>query len=292
MKLIQQIEEAALKYSNTRRCIASVILEHRTDFHELSLENIAEFAFVSKPTVVRFAQRFGYAGWRDFRDDVVAELYTAQVHPERVDVNYPFQADSDLNSITDALARTMIQTIEDTRETLDLNMVSRIVSLMERARRIAVFCISPHTYSAYLFARKMMTIQKPVQVCTPREMGITARTLSSLDMAILISYAGNNSDAEPMTIVPYLKDARIPTAVLTSAGNNYLRENFTNVLTIPDDEHLYTKIATFASEQSVSYLLNVLYAGFFARHYEKNDRNKIQTARQLEDIRRNSRLPE
>lgn len=292
MRLIQQIEEATLKYTDARRSIAAVILEHRTDFHELSLEAVAKLAYVSKPTVVRFAQSFGYTGWRDFREDVVAQLYSTAAKPERVDVNYPFQKSADLKEITQAISQAMIQTIEDTQEELDLGMVSRTISLMERAGRIVIFCVSPHTYSAQLFARKMLCIQKPVQVSNPREMGITARTLTSLDMAIIISYAGNNENVEPMSIVPYLKENRIPTAVLTSTGTNYLRKNFSTVLTIPDDEHLYTKIATFASEQSVACLLNILFAGFFARHFEKNDGNKIQTARQLEVLRKNSWLSE
>ncbi len=53
-----------------------------------------------------------------------------------------------------------------------------------------VLCVSPHIYSAGLFARKMMTIQKPVTVCAAREMGITARTVNSRDLAIIISYVG------------------------------------------------------------------------------------------------------
>lgn len=292
MKLVQQIEEAALQFTDTRRSIARVILEHRKDFHELSLKDIADLAYVSKATVVRFAQHFGYQGWMDFRDDYIAQLYSESSRPERVDVNYPFDKEADLQTISRNIGQTLIQGTEDTLEALDPGMVSRIVSLMERARRIVIFCVSPHTYSAQLFARKMLTIQKPVQVSNAREMGITARTLTNMDMAIIISYAGNNPDHEPMNVTPYLREARIPTAVITSRGDNYLRQNFTNVLTIPDEEHLYTKMATFYSEQSVICLLDILFAGYFARHFEKNDQNKIHTARQLEDLRRNSRLHE
>lgn len=285
MNLIQQIEQTAAYHTDARRAIALTILAHRNDLYTLSLQDLADLSFTSKPTVVRFTQSFGYQGWKDFRVAYIACLQKEKDNPERIDVNYPFNENSSLEEVAASIAQVMKQTVEDTRETLDLDLVNRTVNLIERARRIIIFCVSPNIYAASLFARKMITIQLPVHICQPKEMGITVRSMSSRDLAIIISYAGNYSLDEPMKITDYLIENKIPTVVLTGASDNYLRQHFGNVLTIASDENYFTKIATFATEESINYILNVIFAGCFARHFKENDANKIHTSRFLELLR-------
>lgn len=74
--------------------------------------------------------------------------------------------------IIHSIEQLRTQTLERTTALLDVDMVRQIVNLMVLANRIIIFCVSPHIYSADLFARKMMTIQKPVTVCAAREMGL------------------------------------------------------------------------------------------------------------------------
>lgn len=292
MRLVQRIEEATMRYSDSRYSIGSVLLAHQNEISTMSLKDVADLSYASKASVVRFAQSFGYPGWKEFHMDLTAQILEKKNHPERVDVNYPFNKQANIDLVASSIAQLMLQSIEDTMIEMDLDMISRVVSLMDRAKRIVIFCVSPHTYNAQLFARKMLTLQKPVQVSNPKEMGITARSLTTQDLAIIISYAGNHSNSEPMVVVPYLKEAHIPIVAITGKGENYLRRMLDNVLTIPDEEHLYTKMATFATEESVLYILNTLFAGFFARHYEEHDRNKVHTASQLEKTRTDSLLIE
>lgn len=111
--------------------------------------------------------------------------------------------------------------------------------------------------------------------------------MNSRDLAIIISYAGNNPETEPKKVSRYLLDHKIPTAVITSQGRNYLHDLFSNVLEIPAEEHLYTKIATFSTEEAVGFLLDVLFACFFSRNYEEHNASKIQSAAFLENRRSN-----
>lgn len=47
-------------------------------------------------------------------------------------------------------------------------------------------------------------------------------------------------------------------------------------------EKLYSKIATFATEDSISFLLSTLYFCSFALDYEKNLQYKINASREIE----------
>lgn len=282
MYLIQKIEECAAKYADARRSIAMIILDHRKDLYKLSMADIADLSATSKATVVRFAKTLGYTGWKEFRKDFLAEMQYLNSQDGLIDANYPFESGSSTEDTARAICQLMEQSAHETLQKMDFQMIDRAVSLIVRANKIVIFSVSPHIYTAKLFARKMMTIQKNVQVCTAREMGITVRTLTSRDLAILVSYAGNNPQMEPMNLAEYLISNKIPTVVITSEGTNYLRNRFSNVLTIPSRENLFTKIATFASEEAEQLIYNTLFACCFGLHYEENDAQKLHTARFLE----------
>ena len=198
MYLNQRIEELIAKYPDAHSSVGMLILEQMESIPDLSIQDLADLTCVSKATIVRFAKNLGYDGWKEFRRALSAEIARLQNDQNSLDVNYPFQAGQGDEEIIHSIEQLRIQTLERTTALLDVDMVRRIVNLMVRANRIIVFCVSPHIYSAGLFARKMMTIQKPVTVCAAREMGITARTMNSRDLAIIISYVGNNPDTEPV----------------------------------------------------------------------------------------------
>lgn len=285
MFLFQRIEDLSVRDSSALSVIASYIMEDPPRILEKSLQEVAQETYTSKASVVRFAKALGFEGWKDFLKDYLKELNYQQRFDGTVDFNYPFEADSTPSEIARNLHNLLIQTLDDTLENLDEEMLVRFVNLIQRARRVVIFCVSPHTYSAQLFQRKMMTIQKPVHVVQAREMGITARSMTPQDLAILISYSGTNFSAEPMTVLKYLVDHQVPVAAITSAGTNNLRQMASAVLTLTTREALYNKIATYSTEQSVQYLLDLVFSCYFARKYDANRANKVQSAKELERLR-------
>lgn len=53
-------------------------------------------------------------------------------------------------------------------------------------------------------------------------------------------------------------------------------------------ERLYTKISNFATEESIQYILNILFSCFYARNYRKNNSFKLRTSHILENQRKTS----
>ena len=175
MYLNERIEELIAKYPDARSSVGKVILEQMKCIPDLSIQDRADLACVSKATIVHFAKSLGYdgwKGWKEFRRALSAEIARLQNGKDSLDVNYPFQAGQGDEVIIHSIEQLRTQTLERTTALLDVDMVRQIVNLMVLANRIIIFCVSPHIYSADLFARKMMTIQKPVTVCAAREMGL------------------------------------------------------------------------------------------------------------------------
>jgi hypothetical protein len=57
-------------------------------------------------------------------------------------------------------------------------------------------------------------------------------------------------------------------------------------LTIASREKLYSKIGNFSTEESIQFLLTVLFAQIFSLDYQENIQMKISNARYLETSRR------
>lgn len=167
MFLFQRIEELSVTGNSAISSIAEYILEDRTRILEKSLQEVAQETYTSKASGVRFAKMLGYTGWKDFLKEYLRELNYEQQFDGSIDFNYPFEPGDSIGEIARNLRNLTVQTLDDTLEHLDEEIVTRFVNLMQRANRIVVFCVSPNTYSAQLFQRKMMTIQKPVQVARP-----------------------------------------------------------------------------------------------------------------------------
>ena len=64
-----------------------------------------------------------------------------------------------------------------------------------------------------------------------------------------------------------------------------MRKNLDCVFTLCTRERLYTKIANYSTEESLNYILNVLFSCCFARNYKANLDFKIRNSRVLEHER-------
>ncbi|WP_429949467.1 hypothetical protein IGJ55_002035 [Enterococcus sp. AZ170] len=69
---------------------------------------------------------------------------------------------------------------------------------------------------------------------------MTAHSLTKNDVAIIISYSGNDVSREPMKFIPIMKEHGVKLIGLTSDGGNYMD----TILTISSRERPYKKSAT------------------------------------------------
>ncbi|EOS60182.1 hypothetical protein C815_01749 [Firmicutes bacterium M10-2] len=281
MFLIQKVEELIVTYNDGRKSIGEFILTNFSTIQNYSIDEIAKKTRTSKASIVRFAKTLGYEGWKDLKRDLIRE----QKVNFDLDFNYPFQEGDDVQDIAKKLANVQTESIMDTFSHLDLETMMDCTDHILNAKKIIMFGVAPNTSIAQLFQRKMLSIGKVVEIADFREMGMNAKLMNENDFAIIISYSGNNAASEPVNIVSILNRNNVPILAITSGGDNYLRMHTDFVLTLCSRERLYTKIANFASEQSLLYVLNVLFACCFERNYEENDRFKQQSARELEQSR-------
>lgn len=285
MFLMQRIEELMVNYKDARHTVGEFVLNEKTNLANYTIAQIAQKTYTSKATVVRFAKTLGYDGWKEFKKDYLVELSYRQSHSKDVDVNIPFKKGDRLDSVVANMMNLQIESVKDTADLLDHAMVEKAVTYLKQARHVAIFGVSPNDYLGQLFKRKLLSIGKHADVVQFSEIGLMSKYLTREDCAIVISYSGNVKFSEPMGSLKTMIKNKVPIIGITSGGDNFIRNNVDCVLTISSRERLFSKIANFATENSINFILNVLFASYFMDDYDRNLVYKIQNAKDLESDR-------
>ncbi len=285
MFLFQKVEETTMRYNDARHAVGEFMMQEWKNLHAYTIAEIAERTYTSKPTVTRFAKSMGYDGWREFMKDYIEEVRYENAHSGEIDYNFPFQPTDSPMQIADNIRKVQVESIQESFDLLDEDTLTLAADRLVHARHIVIFAVSPNSYLAELFKRKMISIGYIASVVPHGEAGITAASMTKEDCAVLISYSGNNPGKEPMNKIRILKANDVPMIGITSGGSNYMREHLDCVFTVSTRERLYTKIANYSSEESIEYILNVLFSVAFARNYRDNKNYKVYNARLLEQER-------
>lgn len=291
MNLLHKVEEAMMQYGgSSRRSIGEFILKEKADLHKYSLQEIADKTFTSKAAIVRFAQAVGFSGWKEFVKAFVEEqAYQAQHHTD-IDANIPFTKDSRRKDIINQLCSLQVESLLDTADLLDDAPLDECAALLLGSRRVAVFGLNPNLALAEMFKRKMLSIGRQVELPNLGDVGLLAHSLDKYDCAIIISYSGNTPTGA-LSVLPTLQQHHVPVIGITSVGDNLLRQKADYTLSISSYERLYSKIATFGTENSILFILNVLFSICFAADYDVNLERKIKTSRELESVRQTNEQP-
>lgn len=285
MFLFQRIEEVMMAYSDARHAIGEFIIREQENVYKYTVAEIAERTYTSKATVVRFAKAMGYDGWKEFMKDYIEEVQYRKKHENNLDYNFPFKEHDKLDDIIECIQQIQIESIRETRDLLQNNILNLAAERIIKARNIVIFSQSPNSYYAGAFARKLCSIGYLARIEVSGEAGLISAVLGKNDCAIIISYSGNNPTKEPMDKIKILKANRVPMIGITSGGENYIRKQIDCVLTIASRERLYTKISNFSTEESLLFVLNCLYSCVFARNYKENKNFKLINSRMLEQER-------
>lgn len=235
--------------------------------------------------MVRFGKGLGFTGWKDFSNKLIEDVRYEQTHYSEIDPNIPFDQTNDLAEIIKNIATIQIESIQDSADKIELPHLKRAIEMLSQARRIVVLGVSPNNLLGDIFRRKMNTIGRSVEVILSGETGITVSGLTKYDAAILISYSGNDVSREPMKFIPQMKRQGVKLIGVTSDGGNYIHQEIETILRISSRERLYKKISNFSTEESILFLLNILYAGVFSKNYLTNYNFKVQNSMNLEETR-------
>lgn len=271
-------------FSNSEKRIVDYILLQGIDIKNMTSNQIAQATFSSKSTLTRLSKKLDYTGWSDLKKDFLDEITYLDRFTSDIDANKPFKQNDSLMSIASKLATLEKEAIDDTLSLLNHDNLRKGLDILANSKTIHLFAVSNNLLISQEFVHNMSRIGKDVRIHTLQSELVFKASLAEVDScAIIISYTG---ETKVLTdILSILKTKQIKTIAITSVGQNSISRNSDCVLNISTREKLYSKIGTFSTDYSITYLLDVLYSCIFAQDYNKNLELKIKSGALLEKHR-------
>lgn len=268
-------------FSNSERTIVDYILEQKLGIRNMTTKEIAQAAFASPSTLVRIAHKMNFKGWKELKEAYLQEEEYLQSHFTEIDANLPFRRGDSIMSIASKIAALKKEAIDDTLSLITHDDLHKAISLIQKASSLGVYAASNNLLISREFQHNMRRIGKQVNMCELQgEVVFTAYLAEPSSCALIISYSGET----PILIraAHMLKQHKIPVILITNIGENSLTPFADCILRICTREKQYSKIATFSTDSSISYLLDVIFSCIFSKDYDKNLQLKIDSARAIE----------
>lgn len=285
MLLTDKLE--TMTFSNSEQAIVNYILEKELEIEQKTTAQIAAETYSSKSTLVRMAQKLGFLGWQDFKTAFLKEVTYLNSQNSQIDANIPFQKTDNVLQIAHQIASLKKEVIEDTQALLSVKTLQQAIKMLAKSQTIHIFATSNNNLLPLTFQQKMSRICRDVRVHSLEgEQYFDAYQALPNSCALLISYSGETLSL--LKVASILQQKKIPIVLLTSVGENTISQYADCCLTMSTKEKLYSKIATFATDESVLYLLDLLYSGIFSMDYDANLAFKIEAASYIESNRQAS----
>ena len=259
--------EFELDFSHSEKQIARYILDNGEDVLSMSVKELANKTYTSPATIVRLCRKIGLEGYNDFKIKYSAELQYDKRNQKRIDVNFPFLPHDSKETIAENLVSLTNEVIHDTHQLIDFEELNKITDLLYNSEEIA----------------NMVNIRT-----NPGEQIFLTSTSNEKKAAIVISYSGETN--EIIRFVKVLKTKKTPIIAITSLGDNQLSDFADYTLHLDSREKIFSKMAPFASQISMEYILNIIFSCIYQKDYEENTRKKIDFDK-VNDSRRPSQSP-
>ena len=269
------------EFSNSERVIIDFILKEKMNIQNMTTKDIATATYTSPSTLIRIAHKMNFKGWNELKEAYLKEEKYLETHFLDIDANYPFSNDDTIMSIASKIAALKKEAIDDTLSLVTHDDLQKAVQTIRKTSSIYVFAVSNNALITQEFAHNMSRIQKRVTVCSLQgELVYTAMNADPQSCAIIVSYSGETPIFKK--VIHALKINHIPIIGITNIGDNTVSKNADVVLRICTREKLYSKIATFSTDVSFEYILDLLYSCDFALHYDQNIQRKKRVSQMIE----------
>ncbi|WP_294581644.1 MurR/RpiR family transcriptional regulator [uncultured Thomasclavelia sp.] len=269
------------EFSNSERAIIDYILEKKMAIKEMTTKDIANATYTSPSTLIRIAHKMKFKGWNELKEAYLKEEEYLQTHFLDVDANFPFSNEDTIMSIASKLATLKKEALDDTLSLVTHDDLQKAVQTIRKTSSIYLFAVSNNGLISQEFAHNMSRIQKKVTICNLQgELVYSAFNIDSTACAIIMSYSGETPILS--RVIKALKTNQIPIIAITNIGENTLSRNADVVLRICTREKLYSKIATFSTDISFEYILDLLFSCIFALNYDQNVERKTKISSMIE----------
>ncbi|KAB7665040.1 MurR/RpiR family transcriptional regulator [Bacillus sp. B1-b2] len=260
-------------FSSSEKAIIEYLFEQRENIKDKTTKQISNDTYTHPSILIRIAKKLGYKGWLELKEKFLAEIEYINSHFSSIDANYPFEEQDNIMTVANKMALLNQTTISDTLSLINNDDLQKATNMLQKAEHIKIFSMNHNLLICHDFKLKMNRIGKYVTLCEV-DPHFDAVNSNQNTCAIIISYSGETETI--IRLIPFLKKNKIPIIAMTSIGENTITKFADCILRITTREKLYSKIAQFSTNNSICFLLDVLYSCVFSQDYDNNLKYKTK----------------
>lgn len=270
MNLILALKQDQQFTPNEKR-IAQFILDNRIESSQFNLTDLAKKTYTSHSAIVRFTQKLGYVGFRDFRIALIDIAHQERYQVNQVDANFPFSQEDTTESIAKKMADLTTQTIMAMQSNIDFNQLEHSAKALQKSKRIFIFAKGDTQISARSFQNKMAKLGIFIFIAEEyADEAWVAMNIQQGDCAIFTSYRADS--AKYQRFISVLMEKDVTTILISSNDARVLAGTTTHWLTTVDLETSDSlKIGTFSSQIAIEYIFNILYSMIYMTDFQGNN---------------------
>ena len=183
-----KIRSAYATLPSAERKVADFILENPDRATRMVINEIAEAAGVSVPSVTRLARKLGYNGFLDFR--VALASGTANMDAQRDTTILPEDSEE---TVIDKIYSASVNALEDTYKALDKQSLISLAHKLEVSERIFLCGAGGTSLLVGDIMSQMLSIGLQAgAVLTPEAISAYGKTFREGDIVIVVSRTGRN----------------------------------------------------------------------------------------------------
>ena len=271
MTIQQRIESEDL-FTETEKSVTRYILRRPEDVLDMTIRDLAQVTFTSTPTVLRVCKKLGFDGYKEFRTALIKELENEKHFVSEVDPSRPFGRNETPSRIVGAITTLYKESIESTAAMLKMTDMADTANQIFHSRRLFIYAAGDTQITCRLFANKLHKLNiHPVLATENHQEMEESYNLTKDDFALFVTYKGLYNRFASCAAI--LKRRGIRTCVITCNPDSPLISLCTGSILLPNTEEI-SKIATYHSQISIGFVLNVLYSLIYNGDYERHEQHK------------------
>ena len=181
------------QFTRTEKKIADYVIKSADKVLFMSISDLADACRVADASVHRFCRTVGVKGYQEFKMKLSLSLSEDEtVDKMKITASSPYFG---LEYILDELLESNINALKETRRLADYEQISKVVQMMERAKRIYFLGIGDSLLVAQAAENMFQRITNKVNcISDPHMQAMSASVATEEDLFIILSYSGSTKD--------------------------------------------------------------------------------------------------
>lgn len=270
MDIIQRMKSTS--FTNAEHNVLNYILKNPATLSTLTIQELAKVSYSSNPTIMRICRKLGFNGYREFRIAFLLADQQEKLIQKDIDFNRPFYFSETPKEILMDISSLYKESIELINTSIDIQCLDRMANQIFTHNRLFIYAIGDSGATSRSFANRLAKLNiYPILASENGETNEMAYNARSNDYVLFISYKGLHDSF--LICAKRLSQSSVPMGIITANAKTPLLQYTSDQILIPHEEDIYN-IATFYSQISFGYILDVIYSLIYQKDYAFNHRHK------------------